>query len=98
MIQFFSLKRGQIFQVEEVEAGVHPELFKLIDLMKDPVPGFYYQDQLKKTNPPTEERLFEVEKVLQTKKVKGKKFYLCKFLFYPAKFNLWIPEENMEMK
>lgn len=84
--------------MSEVQAQVKPVLFKLIDLMKAPVAGFYYQDQLKKTVPPQEDRKFEVEKVLQTKTVKRKKWFLCKFLFYPSKFNLWIPEENMTVK
>lgn len=78
-----------------MQAQIKPELFKLIDLLKDPVPGFFYKDQLKKTVKPPGDRFFEVEKVLKTKTVRKKKFYLCKFLFYPSKFNMWIPEENM---
>ena len=78
-----------------MQAQIKPELFKLIDLLKDPVPGLFYKDQLKKTNPPTGNRIFEVESVLKTKTIKKKKWYLCKFLFYPQKFNQWIPEENM---
>lgn len=64
--------------------------------MKDNVPGFFYKEQLVKTVPVKNGHLFEVEEVLKTKTVKKKKWYFVKFLFYPSKFNLWIPEENAE--
>lgn len=65
--------------------------------MDDDVPGFFYREQLRKTDraAASADRPFEVEKVLKTKKEKGKKLFLVKYLFYPAKFNQWIPEENM---
>lgn len=62
--------------------------------MKDEVKGFFYKEQLTKIQPPKEDRIFEVEEVLKTKTVKKKKWCLVKYLFYPAKFNQWIPEEN----
>lgn len=78
-----------------MQAQIKPELFKLVDLLKDPVQGFFYRDQLKKTIQPSDDRFFEIESVLKTKTIRKKKWYFCKFLFYPSKFNLWIPEENM---
>ncbi len=37
ILNYFYLifQRGQVFQVDEVQAQVKPELFKLIDLLKD---------------------------------------------------------------
>ena len=64
--------------------------------MKDKVPGHYYREQLTKTQKPASENFFEVEKVLKEKTVRGKKFYLVKFMYYPSKFNEYIPEENMK--
>jgi hypothetical protein len=72
-------------------------LYQLKDLLGDVVPGFYYQEQLTVApNPNYKNDFFEVEKILQTRRVKGKKFFLVKFLYYPAKFNQLIPEENMK--
>lgn len=69
-----------------------------MDLMKEEKPGHYYREQLIKTETPNfEENYFEVEKVLHVKKVRGKKYYLVKFLYYPDKFNEYIPEENMKI-
>jgi AAA+ superfamily predicted ATPase len=64
--------------------------------MHDPVPGWYYAEQLKLASKPTESTDWTIEKVLKERKVKGKKEVLVKFLFYPNKFNLWIPAENIK--
>ena len=64
--------------------------------MKDKVPGHFYAEQLTKAPTPNyKEDVFFVEKVLGQKKVKGKIFYLVKFLYYPLKFNQYIPAENL---
>jgi hypothetical protein len=93
----FTCKRGQIFQIKKVLAETRPFLFQLCDLMKDDLPGFFYAEQLTKASYSMGDHLFEVEEVLKTKVVKKKKWLLCKFMFYPAKFNQWIPEENIEV-
>ena len=65
--------------------------------MKDKVPGHYYKEQLLKSETPDfKENFFEVEKVLKEKTFKGKKYFLVKFMYYPSKFNEYIPEENMK--
>lgn len=65
--------------------------------MKDSVPGHFYREQLLKSEAPDfQNNFFEVEKVLKEKISKGKKYYLVKFMYYPNKFNEYIPEENMK--
>ncbi len=92
------LKRGQIFQVNFVNASVKPVLYKLVDLMKDPIEGFYYREQLTLApDPDYRNDFFAVEKVLKTIIRKKKKFFLVKYLYYPSKFNQYIPEENLKM-
>jgi hypothetical protein len=72
-------------------------LYKLKDLLGDEYPGHFYKEQLVKApDPNNKKRFFEVEKILKTKKVKNKTFYLVKYLYYPAKFNQYIPEENFK--
>ncbi len=66
--------------------------------MNDAVPGHYYKEELiKAPNIEYNEHFFEVEKILKKKIVKKKLFYYCKFMFYPNKFNQWIPSENMKI-
>ncbi len=82
-----------------MNASVYPPLFSLIDLMKDPVPGFYYKEQLTLApKPDFKKDFFAVEKILKKVKRKNKVFFLVKYLFYPSKFNQFIPEENLKGK
>jgi len=74
--------------VSEVFTDIKPNLYALIDLQKDPVPGRYYRQQLTKSPPPKEQDYFFVEKVLKTKKVKRKTLYYVKYLYYPNKVAL----------
>jgi hypothetical protein len=64
--------------------------------MKDPVPGHFYQEQLTVApSPDYKKDFFEVEKIIASKTIKKKKFYLVKFLYYPSKFNEFVSEENL---
>ncbi len=66
--------------------------------MKDPVPGYYYKEQLTLAPKPDYKKdFFAVEKILKTVIRKKKKFFLVKYLFYPSKFNQFIPEENLKV-
>ena len=65
--------------------------------MKDSVPGHFYQEQLTKApTPDLQKDFFFVEKILGQKKVNGKTYFLVKFLYYPSKFNQFVPEENIK--
>jgi hypothetical protein len=90
-------KRGEIYQISEVRANVLPPIYSLVDLMNDPVPGHFYAAQLTKAPIPNYKKdFFLVEKILGEKSVRGKKYFLVKFLFYPSKFNEYIPAENFK--
>jgi len=73
-------------------------MYKLIDLMKDKVPGQFYKEQLTKSPAPKSSDYFFVEKVLGSKKIKGKLHYLVKYLYYPDKFNQYVPKSNFKTK
>ena len=65
--------------------------------MQDKVPGHFYEEQLTKApNPNLKEDFFFVEKILGQKSVRGRKYFLVKYLFYPNKFNQFVPEENIK--
>lgn len=89
-------KRGQIFKISEVKAQILPPIFSLVDLMNDKIKQNFYAEQLTKApNPNTEQNLFAVERVLHTKKIRGVKYYKCRFLYYPPKFDQYIKESDM---
>ena len=73
-------------------------MFSLIDLLKDPLPGHYYKEQLTLApKPDYKNDFFAIEKVIKTMKRKKKKYYFVKYLYYPSKFNQFIPEENLKI-
>jgi AAA+ superfamily predicted ATPase len=64
--------------------------------MNDPVPGNYYRQQLVKSPAPNGNTDFFVEKILKKKRANRRTLYLVKYLYYPDKFNQWIPAENFK--
>ena len=87
-----------MFQISEVRAERTPVMFKLQDLLKDEVPGQFYREQLTKSPAPKLSDNFFVEKILGEKKIKGVIHYLVKYLYYPNKFNQYIPKTNFKQK
>lgn len=80
-----------------MKSEVNPPLYSLVDLLKDKVPGhFYTEELLKAPNVNNKKHFFEVEEILKTKVVRSKSFYFVKYLYYPKKFNQWIPAENLK--
>ena len=59
--------------------------------------GFYYSQQLTKTvKPDYKKDYFFVEHVLREEIINGKKYVEVKFLYYPNKFNLLVPAEDIK--
>ncbi len=83
--------------MKSVDASVDPPLYSLVDLMKDDVEGHFYRQQLTKAPAPNYKKdFFFVEKILGEKTLKGQKYYLVKFLYYPSKFNQYVLSENLK--
>ena len=86
-----------MFKITEINATKSPALYTLTDLMNDRLSGFYYAKQLTKTSKPDYRKdYFFVERVLREEIINGQKYLEVKFLYYPNKFNLLIPEEDIK--
>lgn len=79
----------------KVIANFEPPLFVIKNLLGQIQPGYYYKEQLTVAPKPKANDYFFVERVLHKKKIKGKLFYLCKFLYYPSAFNAYVSEEDL---
>ena len=84
--------------MSEIRAEILPVMFKVVDLMKAPVETLYYREQLTKSPPPKDSDYFFVEKILGQKKINGEVNYLVKYLYYPSKFNQYVPKSNLKSK
>lgn len=72
-----------------------PPVYKLRDADGENVQGVFYFEELQSVYQP-KDAYFKVEKILETKKEKGKTLYLVKYKGYPAKFNAWIAASNLK--
>lgn len=81
----------EVFSISEV-LKTTPITYKIVDFNNDPIEGSFYSQELLKTTVPEH---YEVEKILETRKKGKKKEYLIKFLGWPAKFNMWVGEDQV---
>ncbi len=91
----FDTRRNEIYQISRVDAGKSPPLYKLQDLMKAPLKGYYYGTQLLKTTKPKNKEFFAVESIIGEKTINGREYVRVKYQHYSNKFNKWIPKENI---
>jgi hypothetical protein len=82
-ITFF--QRGAIHKISKVLGGVSPPLYILSDLQDHRVKGHYYAEQLK-IAPKPDDLVFEVEKIIKKKKIRGKNYFFVKYLNYSSVF------------
>ena len=91
---FYQRWSGEIFTVSKIVTSNRIPMYKLIDYNAESITGNFYAQELQlvdidKDNP------YRIEKILKTKTVKGKKFFLVKYLHWPTKFNSWTSEDDM---
>lgn len=67
-----------------------PVVYRLKDQLGEKLDGVFYEQELQKVN--VVDDVYIVEKVLKTRKVKGKMEYFVKWRGYPEKFNSWVTE------
>ena len=81
----YHLQRGQIYKISAVDKSISPVMYKLSDLHEKPVGNMtFYESELRRA-PPNHLRLYPIEKILKTRKRKGIKEHLVKYMFYPNK-------------
>ncbi len=86
---------GEVFKIASRHRREQRPVYKLKDYNDEPVSGMFYQSELQKVviDP---NRLWKVEKVLRTRRRKGREEVFVKFLHWPKKFNTWIPKREIE--
>lgn len=66
-----------------------PPVYKLLDYDNEAIEGTFYEQELQRVIKTDD--VYEVEKVLKTRKRRGKTEYFVKWVGYPDKFNSWVP-------
>jgi hypothetical protein len=63
--------------------------YKVRDYNDDEIVGTWYEQELQKVVPP---ETWKIEKVLKTRKRRGRTEYLVKWMGWPSSFNSWTSE------
>ena len=91
---FYQRWSGEIFSIEKVVTYNRIPMYTIIDYHSEPITGHFYAQELQRVDI-DKDSPYKVEKVLKTRRVRGKTEYLVKFIHWPAVFNQWIPETDM---
>ena len=71
-------------------------VYMLKDFLEEDIEGTFYQSELQKVSI-SENKLWQIEKILKTKKVKGKETqYHLHWLNWPRKFDSWVNSSDIE--
>ncbi|MEW8509096.1 MAG: hypothetical protein AB2598_20640 [Candidatus Thiodiazotropha sp.] len=84
----------ELFKVSERFLKENIALYRVVDLLNDPISGNFYSWELMKADQANE--FWRVESILQSRKRKGKKEYLIKWEGYGDKFNSWVPASDVK--
>ncbi|XP_071118374.1 uncharacterized protein [Haliotis cracherodii] len=69
--------------------------YKLKDFHDEPLEGSFYASELQKVDK-TADVLWQVEKILKRKKVKGKTYALVRWLGWPSSFDSYVEESELK--
>lgn len=81
----------EIFVIRSVNK-TKPVTYSLEDYAGDNIEGTFYEKELQKVSEP---KSYTVERVIKTRRHRGKKQYFVKWLGYPDSFNQWVDESDM---
>lgn len=82
----------EIFVVTKCEQRLQLPVYRIKDLLGEPIQGTFYIEELQKVQP---KELFPIEKILDKRFRKKRLEYLIKYKGYPPKFNQWLPSTNL---
>jgi hypothetical protein len=80
----------EIFEIAD-KYPTYPVTYGLKDLAGETIEGKFYEPEIQKVTKSAED-LYDVEKVLKTRRRRGKVEYFVKWKGYPDKFNSWVTD------
>ena len=83
----------EIFVIQKIVAS-NPVSYFLNDLNNEDIKGSFYEQELIKVKDLDEK--FEIEKIINTKKINKIKYFFVSWLGYPSSFNSWVPESKLK--
>ncbi|XP_061167375.1 uncharacterized protein LOC133176237 [Saccostrea echinata] len=85
----------EIFVVDQRFVSQGIPIYKIKDMMDEPIKGSFYASELQKVSK-NEQTTWRIEKILKKRKIRGKSEVLIRWLGWPKKFDSWIPETDVK--
>lgn len=79
----------EVFKVDSSETAHHPPIYKLKDMLEEPILGSFYKKEIQPVIE-DEHPIYHIEKVLSKKRIRGIEHKLIKWKGFPNKFNSWV--------
>ena len=86
---------GEIFIISERFRREGIPVYKLTDWGGDEIVGTFYQAELTKVLV-DDKTTFDIDKIIKTRKKRGKKEYLVRWRYYGPKFDSWVSEKEVK--
>jgi hypothetical protein len=86
---------GEIFTIASVISRRAPVVYKLRDADGELLDGTFYKAELQKVTVNDKDGLWEIEKTVGEKTVRGRRMVRVRWLHYPSKFDSWIPKSDL---
>ena len=86
---------GEIFIVRASFRRDGINVYRLKDFLEEDIKGSFYEAELKKVKV-EKDREWKISKVLKTRKRKGKKEHLVRWLHWPKKFDSWVSDRELK--
>jgi hypothetical protein len=82
----------EVFKIKKVLSSERPTVYVIEDYNGEEIKGTFYRQELQRVKEP---KVYEIEKVLRTRRRAGKTQHLVKWLGYSDSFNSWVDEKDM---
>ena len=71
-------------------------LYKIKDYSGDEVVGIWYEKELQQIFVNENDQLFKIENILKTRTRNKKKEHLVSWLYWPKKYDSWVPDIDLK--
>lgn len=83
----------EIFVVSE-SLPRRPPVYRLKDLQGEVLGGIFYEEELQGIQ--KDDNVYQIERILEKRRVKNRLEYFVKWKGYPDKFNSWVPAKDLK--
>ena len=85
----------EIFIITDRRLSQEIPVYKLKDMMNDPVIGSFYEKELQRVEI-KENQVWRIDKIIKKRKIRGQEEAWVSWLGYPKKFNSWIASSALQ--